>query len=508
MAKKHTKKALFTSVMSLVLCFAMLVGTTFAWFTDSVTSGLNTIQSGNLDVVLQYKNNWSDEWTDVGENTKLFKENALYEPGYTEVVFLRVANAGSLALKYNLHVNVAGETPSTNIYGEQFSLKDYLEIGYYVQDEYSSGFNYADALFPAMFGTRESALSNVKTTTVLSADAGFATENAPVLPGDQTAQVIAMVLTMPDTVGNEANHMTGETAPAINLGVSLVATQYAHESDSFGNDYDKDAPIPIPVSNAADLAAMLKVGNNVVMTEDIADASVGTPAPYGNSYGIAQNGGVLDGNGKTLDFEVGLADNKGKYDNYGIMTSGGTIKNVTITGVFRGIMIMNPTEDVYIDNVTIGGDEDMCYGVNTGEGDGTKKVVITNSDLKGWNSFGNTIKSLEFTNCTFGQGEYYTNVYGRLVKPYVDTVFENCEFSSKFYIDLSQLGKDGNNNELNSAAKITLKNCTVNGVKLTAENWTQLIAAEDSCDEGQISIEAKNGSYMTADNILDYVVIE
>ena len=497
MAKKHTKKALFTSVMSLVLCFAMLVGTTFAWFTDSVTSGLNTIQSGNLDVVLQYKNNWSDEWADVDENTKLFNENALYEPGYTEVVFLRVANAGSLALKYNLHVNVAGETLATNIYGEQFSLKDYLEIGYYVQDEYSSGSNYADILIPTMFGTRESALSNV-TTTVLSADAGFATENAPVLPGDQTAQVIAMVLTMPETVGNEANHMTGETAPSINLGVSLVATQHAHESDSFDNDYDKDAPIPIPVSNATDLAAMLNVGKNVVMTEDIADASVRTTAPYRNSYGSAQNGGVLDGNGKTLDFEVGPTDNNGKRDNYGIMTSGGTIKNVTITGVFRGIMIMDPTEDVYIDNVTIGGHEDMCYGVNTGEGDGTKKVVITNSDLKGWNSFGNTIKSLEFTNCTFGQGKYYDNVNGRLVKPYVDTVFENCEFSSKFYIDLSAFVGE----------KVVLRNCTVNGVKLTAENWTQLIAAEDICAEDQISIEAKDGSYMAAGNSLDYVVIE
>lgn len=260
------------------------------------------------------------------------------------------------------------------------------------------------------------------------------------------------------------------------------------------------------VSTATGLVNALAEGHNVVLTESLTDAPVTTNAPYGNYYGVAQNGGVLDGNGKVLDFDLGELKN-GKADNYGIMTSGGTIKNVTITGVFRGIMIMNPTEDIYIDNVTIG-DEDVCYAINTGEGDGTHSLYVTNSTIKGWSSYGTAIKSLSFTNCTFAQGEYYTDVFGRLVKPYVDTVFENCEFNSKFYIDLSQLGKDGDGIVLNPNAKIVLKNCTVNGVKLTAENWQQLIVAEDDCGEGQISIEAKDGSYMTASNILDYVIFE
>lgn len=466
MAKKHTKKALFTSVMSLVLCFAMLVGTTFAWFTDSVTSGLNTIQSGNLDVVLQYKNNWSDEWVDVAENTKLFKENALYEPGYTEVVFLRVANAGSLALKYNLHVNVAGETPSTNIYGEQFSLKDYLEIGYYVQDEYSSGFNYADVLFPTMFGTRESALSNVKTTTVLSADAGFATENAPVLPGDQTAQVIAMVLTMPDTVGNEANHMTGETAPAINLGVSLVATQYAHEIDSFGNDYyDKDAPIPIPVSNATDLAEALKNGANATLEQDVT-APLSSTAIYGTPVAVIQKGGTFDGNGYSLDIE------NPQYNGYAIETYGGTIKNLTIdTAVGRGIMISSPTEDIYIDNVVVNG---PGYALNTTEHNG-KNLYVTDSTLNGWTSFAG-LDSASFANCKFGENtaKYWQNMgyeqyYDRLIRPYVNTVFTDCVFELNFYIDLSALETD---------CTITLDGCTANGTVITANNYNDLLTIE------------------------------
>ncbi|MBQ1965919.1 MAG: hypothetical protein II348_04510, partial [Clostridia bacterium] len=83
MNKKNTKRALLASALSLLLCVSMLVGTTYAWFTDSVTSANNVIQSGTLDVVLEYKTNWADDWAPVDGNTKIFKEGALYEPGYT-----------------------------------------------------------------------------------------------------------------------------------------------------------------------------------------------------------------------------------------------------------------------------------------------------------------------------------------------------------------------------------------------------------------------------------------
>ncbi|MBQ7855817.1 MAG: hypothetical protein IJ348_01720 [Alistipes sp.] len=262
----------------------------------------------------------------------------------------------------------------------------------------------------------------------------------------------------------------------------------------------------VNTKNTTVLAEALAAGDSVVLTDSLNDAAVNTTAPYGNYYGVALNGGVLDGNGNTLDFELGeLKD--GKADNYGIMTSGGTIKNVNITGVFRGIMIMNPTQDIVIENVTIG-DEDVCYAINTGDGDGTHSLFVTNSTIKGWSSYGTAIKNITFTNCTFAQGEYYTNVFGRLVKPYVNTVFDGCEFSNKFYIDLSQFGKDGDGNVVDDTVKLVLKNCTVNGVKLTAENWTSLIASESDCKDGQISVELKDGSYLTADNTVDYIVFE
>ncbi len=251
---KTTKRALVVSIVSLFICFTMLIGTTYAWFTDSVTSGNNIIQAGSLDVALEYKTNWSDEWAPVDESTKIFKDGALYEPGYTEVVYLRVSNAGTLALKYLLSLNIANEEGATNVYGEEFKLSDYLMVGAYVQDEYSSGFNYANILMPAMFGTRESALSNVTLNTLSSADAKIR-EDSPLLPGEETAQVIALVLTMPETVGNEANTMPGTEAPYIELGIRLFATQFTHESDSFDNQYDAnvDQPTVHEIYNNEDL---------------------------------------------------------------------------------------------------------------------------------------------------------------------------------------------------------------------------------------------------------------
>ena len=247
---------------------------------------------------------------------------------------------------------------------------------------------------------------------------------------------------------------------------------------------------PEVVNNTSDLQATLAEGKNVILANDLTiAASEMVGAPYGNKTAVVHNGGVFDGNGKTINQTAG-------GDNYVVMTNGGTIKNLTINEGFRGIVVMNANQTVYLDNVVCSGE--VCYAFNTAEGDSTQDVVATNCTFDGWSSW-SLLKSATFTNCSFGQGTYYTNVYGRLGKPYVNTLFDGCEFCSKYYIDLSALGAD---------QKVTLKNCTVNGVKLTAQNWTSLVAPEDTCGEGQISIELKNGTYMTADNVADYIVFE
>lgn len=235
-------------VALVVTIIGSLTGGTVAWFTDTVESTDNVIQSGNLDMVVEYKTTLDGEWATLEKETNLFKENALYEPGYTEIVFLRVANAGNLAFKYNLALSVEDSVIGKSVLGNDIELSKYLDMGIYVQDEYSSGFNYADILLPNMFADRATALDSVQTTTKLSTKntEGLVTlaTDLPMLVGEQTSQVIALVLTMPTTVGNEANHLTNTPAPEINLGLHVVATQLMHESDSFGIDYDEDATYP------------------------------------------------------------------------------------------------------------------------------------------------------------------------------------------------------------------------------------------------------------------------
>ena len=104
-----SKLALFQSAIALLLCFSMLVGTTFAWFTDGVSSANNMIATGNLDVELEYLDE-NDQWTPVAEETSVLDNAALWEPGHTEVAYLRIRNAGELALKYAFGVGILKES--------------------------------------------------------------------------------------------------------------------------------------------------------------------------------------------------------------------------------------------------------------------------------------------------------------------------------------------------------------------------------------------------------------
>ena len=135
--QKATKRALLTSVMALVMCVVMLVGTTFAWFTDTASTGVNKIQAGNLDVELEYKAPGTEVFAAATENTKVFKDGALWEPGHVEYVVLKIRNAGNLALKYKLGINIANEVGSTNVLDNEFKLSDYIKFG--VVDEDLSG---------------------------------------------------------------------------------------------------------------------------------------------------------------------------------------------------------------------------------------------------------------------------------------------------------------------------------------------------------------------------------
>ena len=243
-SKKNTNKALFSSVIALILCCSMLVGTTFAWFTDSVESGRNTIQSGNLDVELLYSFDGTN-WITVDSDTELFDDEALWEPGYTQVVYLKVKNAGSLALKYDLTLDVDKELPGVNMAGETFNLSEHLWYGVLTSNDFGALKDRVTAAEKAL--TQLSEIMSSGSVDISGGQEnlgngggqqiGAAAVTRSLLAGEEN--VTAIVITMPGSVGNEANH-NGETVPSVSFGINLVATQQDYEKDSFGDDYDAD----------------------------------------------------------------------------------------------------------------------------------------------------------------------------------------------------------------------------------------------------------------------------
>ena len=226
-----TKRALLTSVLALVLSLAMLAGTTFAWFTDTASTGVNRIVSGNLDVGLQYWGVGEDgqkTWLTAENSEELFDKNALWEPGYTQIVYLKVKNNGNLALTYAMQITPVHETVGVNVDGEEFKLSDYIKFGWTTFTADENGAPVALDREAAQTGVGDGAQLG-KTLHRQAAE--------PMAAGAE--ELVALVAWMPENVGNEANYSTVQ--PSIELSLKVLATQAAVESDSFNNTYDGDA---------------------------------------------------------------------------------------------------------------------------------------------------------------------------------------------------------------------------------------------------------------------------
>ena len=244
---KNTKRALLASILSVVLCCAMLVGSTFAWFTDSVTSAGNIIKSGTLDVTMV----WADgtqsltdsatEWKDAAEGA-IFNYD-LWEPGYTEVRHVKISNVGSLALKYEIRITATGEVSE---------LADVIDV-YYIKNGRQIA-NRTDLTDAEKIGTLADVLANP-----YAAKGHISGKTDEVVSSD----IATIALKMQEDAGNKYQDMSIGSEFAI----QLVATQYTEESDSFDNQYDKDAEYPI-VSNSA-FSDALAAGGNVVLGSDV-----------------------------------------------------------------------------------------------------------------------------------------------------------------------------------------------------------------------------------------------
>ena len=278
--KRSTKRALALSFISLLLCVSMFVGTTFAWFTDSVSSTNNIIKAGNLDVELEYYDAEAKEWKVVGEQTNVFEQGTLWEPGHTEVVYLKVSNLGTLALKYQLGVNVASEILGKTEDGKDIKLSDYL-------------------VFKAVDITEDKVGAFTRDTAKAEAgtEIGIKAYNSgeKKLEKQNDANYVALIVYMPETVGNEANYR-GNDIPTINLGINLFATQVEFEEDSFDKYYDENAAV-FTVDDA-----------NAQMAENLDVTLVNCNEPEGVLYVPADYTGTLTIVNSTVKSVQGAGD--------------------------------------------------------------------------------------------------------------------------------------------------------------------------------------------------------
>ena len=220
--KKTTKLTLILSLISMLMCLAMLLGTTWAWFTDSATGANNIIATGNLNVELYHANAGTGGANEkVESSTKLFTDvsSTLWEPGAMAWEKFTVKNEGSLALRYNFSLNATNATEIGDV-----SFAEMLKVA--VVDK---NFVYTPENVKSISAD---AWKNLDSLEPLTSATGL-------LAGESDTFGI-VIWWMPSSLDNLFNMNNGREAGSvsINVGVVLNATQYTSESDSFGSNYD------------------------------------------------------------------------------------------------------------------------------------------------------------------------------------------------------------------------------------------------------------------------------
>ena len=569
--KKNSVRTLVVSIVAIVICFTMLLGTTFAWFTDSVTSSNNKIESGTLLVDLELYDKDTQAWASIKDSHDPIFDYDNWEPGYTDVKLLKVENEGTLALKWKARF-VSSVSLS--------ALADVIDV-YVCPTDTEPSFPTRELVGYNKVGTVKEFVNTIEDTT----------------KGELAAQEFAylgIALKMQETAGNEYQGLSLGGA----FDIQIVATQFTAEEDSFGNDFDTNATYPnvslsvaIPdsatesesfsagvveaelpadllnnlpaevesaklvvanpevdvvnktvsfssidfvdqdgevidlsannvaftvtlnlpslageiveifhddelvakkvvnadgtltyevkhfcevevkatedeayvvgddeftlVSNADQLIEALEAGENVIFTDNIKI----DPANMSNAYGTTginvKNGQTIDGNGNVLDIKGA----GGTWDS-GINTTGGIIKNITITGSFRGIFINHNSthsEPVVLENVILDG---TVYTISCDQGM-NQNLVATNCTFKGWTSYATTLGNAKFVDCYFGEGSGYS-----YCRPYAPTEFVGCEFEAGFRMD--------------TRATTTFEGCKLAGEVITADNLATLVVSNGS----------------------------
>ena len=209
-----TKKQMYKKItLALSLCLLLMwttlrTGSTHAWFTDSTPEIKNIFHFAEFDLEVSYKQD-DGSYKEIDQQSKVLKDNALYEPGYVQVVYLRVRNKGNVPFNFKTAVIVTDYTIATNVFGVPFNLQDYLRFGIVQASTEAS----LDEKLESRALAVESAQIPLKNYTTDKTELGAGEE-----------MYLGLIVQMPTEVGNDANYR-GDVIPRVELGLIFQATQ-------------------------------------------------------------------------------------------------------------------------------------------------------------------------------------------------------------------------------------------------------------------------------------------
>ena len=211
--RKWYKTALALSACLFVLWWALGTGATLAWFSDA-DEVRNDFQVGLIDLDVSYKNDLLTEYTPLLGTTRAFNDEALYEPGYTQVVYLKIENKGNVDFQYKLAVTVEKVTEGKNAWGEDIYLPNYLRYGIvFAENEANLQEMVKDRLTARVNATNDGG--------VLGTWSGVSPYTFEV---GESAHYAALIVYMPQEVDNVANYR-GIEKPRVELGITVFAQQ-------------------------------------------------------------------------------------------------------------------------------------------------------------------------------------------------------------------------------------------------------------------------------------------
>ena len=412
--KKATKRALLTSVMALVMCVVMLAGTTFAWFTDTASTGVNKITSGNLHVEIQNKEGTEIDtlkWVDKDGNDIANQDDILWEPGCTyRLTPFQIVNTGNLALKYKIAI--------TGLDGDSLLL-DVIKFTY----KTASGEEF-----------------DMSAKGHLAANGG-------------TTGMITVSAHMDEAAGNKYQNQE-----LTNVRFTVYATQDTVENDSFNNQYDKDATY---------LTYPAGVTDAIFDSQTEADYSI----PGGTTGKAQAAAAYVDSNGNvqyTADVKIAL-DN-GASTIYLKKNTKGRLMALT-----DFLAQPNRSSDVTKDITIYANGADFEYGelaINTSEAGKNANFTIKVYDAKNLRVWGNTpnagvTQNIILENCTYEGTGIGTNAAGGIFFAYGETgtinlTMNNCKVSGSdqgvyFGCDGSLTVKDSSFTECATGIKVSYK---------------------------------------------------